>query len=336
MKKIATMGLIGLMAVSCGGDGGSGESAPVPVSSKLIDSAVVGLSYETSGGTTGVTGAGGSFNCMSNETIIFKLNNFVLASGVPCSEFVTPYTMASTADEHASLAVLLQNMDADGDATNGISIDSAKANNVTADIDLSNTAAVDQIATDTGTGISRTDANTHLETYGKNAGRYVGSFTIVNNGSDGGAWCDPLPVSIGFDGDAFTPVVDGVTYPSHNGFGAAAFTDAGTVRTQTATYTAQSVTGINAWTPRESGGFGGAGNHPLYFANPSPEADDISECNSGEYHMSGVRLTDIVITNGTVTGKFAAVVMCDVGGDGTGTGTLTEYEWCNGTIDITK
>ena len=321
--------LLGIFVAACGSDGETLNSTSV-TSAKLIDSAVVGLSYVTSDGLSGTTGAGGSFECNAGSTITFKLNDYIFASGVPCSEFITPYSMASTADEQESIAVLLQNMDADGNSTNGITVDSTKEANVTADIDLADTGAVDTIAENAGS-ISRAAATTHLEIYGKNAGRYGGSFQILNNGSDGGDWCEPIPVSIGFDGTTFYPTIKGVTYAPHIGFGAAAYTLSGTARTLTATYSNQNVTAINGWTAKIATSFGGGGKFPLYFADPSPTADDISDCDAGEFVMAGVRLTDVVIDSGNVTGKFAAVVMCNVGGT-----VLTEYEWCNGSISITK
>lgn len=114
------------------------------------DSLVSGISYESSGVAgvqTGVTGEDtdggpGSFRYVEGDTVSFSLGDTVLGQG-QAGERLTPFDLAgfdeaavggcevdgTLPDSNAfravaNLAVLLQSLDTDGDATNGIDISS--------------------------------------------------------------------------------------------------------------------------------------------------------------------------------------------------------------------
>lgn len=106
----------------------------------LSDSPVGGVQYTTSGGYSGVTGADGSFAYNPGETVTFKIGAITLGT-VTATGTVTPLDLAASATNKenvsTNLLVLLQSLDADGDASNGITInESTKTAAANASIDL--------------------------------------------------------------------------------------------------------------------------------------------------------------------------------------------------------
>ena len=126
-----------------GGCGGGGGSTPPPDTTQtayLIDSAVEGIDY-TCGTLTGTTDATGKFTydtakCASVE---FKLGNLSLGSINPTAinsdTYLTLQELAGTTREDITngtvqkMAVLLQSLDDDSDASNGIKINSTTRTN---------------------------------------------------------------------------------------------------------------------------------------------------------------------------------------------------------------
>lgn len=131
-----------------GGAGGGTTSNQLPtsvgtVNGSMIDSPVVGLTY-TTGATTAVTGAGGSYTCQAGDDVTFKIGSIVLGKS-PCLPVITPVEIATLGAVRAEgvssfsggtaaelnatqnnrmirIAMLLQTMDSDGDTSNGITI----------------------------------------------------------------------------------------------------------------------------------------------------------------------------------------------------------------------
>ncbi len=107
-----------------------------PTTGVLIDSPVAGISYAASSGKSGVTDENGIFNYNHGDKIEFKLGNLTLAN-IPGSQIVTPIELANGNDNKLqNLLVLLQSLDSDGDASNGISISDETSAAVKSSINL--------------------------------------------------------------------------------------------------------------------------------------------------------------------------------------------------------
>lgn len=132
---------------ACGGGGGSGNSgSSTPAQTgTLTDSAVAGVQYSTSGGSSGTTDAQGQFRYNAGETVTFKLGGLTLGT-VTATGTITPIELATASgtidpDKVTNLLVLLQSLDSDGNADNGITIPpaatTALTSTVAAALDLS-------------------------------------------------------------------------------------------------------------------------------------------------------------------------------------------------------
>jgi hypothetical protein len=140
------MGL-GVLLSACGGGTDSAtpmtETPPVTGSNTgvLTDAAVQGVAYATSSGVSGTTDAQGQFSYNPNDSVSFKLGDVTLGS-VSASALVTPLDLsAGSNDKLANLLVLLQSLDDDGNAANGIRIPAAAAAAVSASVDLTQSAS---------------------------------------------------------------------------------------------------------------------------------------------------------------------------------------------------
>ena len=100
----------------------------------FIDGIVSGLAYQTSSGLTGLTGENGGFNYLAGDTVTFTIGGIVLGSMDTDNlqnEQLFLQDLANVArtdvnDEYVeNMAVLLQSLDVDGDAYNGIVITQA-------------------------------------------------------------------------------------------------------------------------------------------------------------------------------------------------------------------
>ncbi len=88
----------------------------------LMNSPVSGVSYTASSGKKGVTNEKGHFDFNYGDTVEFKLGGLTLGK-VRGAPVVTPMDLAEGDDKKLlNLLVLLQSLDADGDASNGITI----------------------------------------------------------------------------------------------------------------------------------------------------------------------------------------------------------------------
>jgi para-nitrobenzyl esterase len=108
----------------CGGDGGISSTA---FTGALVDSGVQGVTYFC-GGKTGVTGENGHFDC-TTAPVSFSLGTITLGTidAITSDYLVFPQDIAGvdrnvTTGVVASMAILFQSLDSDGDPTNGITI----------------------------------------------------------------------------------------------------------------------------------------------------------------------------------------------------------------------
>lgn len=103
-----------------------------PKTGIFVDSPVSGLRYETET-YSGFTDENGKYNYEEGETVTFYIGDIKLGSA-KASEELTPLSITSTSDatletlEVQNIAALLQTLDLDGDATNGITIDEEVVN----------------------------------------------------------------------------------------------------------------------------------------------------------------------------------------------------------------
>lgn len=127
--------LLGLAACGGGGGGGgggdSGSTPPPPppatATGIFVDSPVAGLRY-TSGSQTGVTDANGQFTYVVGQPVIFSIGDTQLPA-VTGGAYVNPLLVFGTTDVNdvrvVNLARLLQTLDVDANAGNGITLAAA-------------------------------------------------------------------------------------------------------------------------------------------------------------------------------------------------------------------
>lgn len=108
--------------------GGGGDDAPTAVAGTqtgvFVDSAVSGLSYETSSGVKGTTDDKGQFKYNPGDTVTFKIGSVTLGTG-KATGTVTPADISEGGEDSnkfTNLLVLLQSLDTDGDPANGITL----------------------------------------------------------------------------------------------------------------------------------------------------------------------------------------------------------------------
>ena len=235
--------------VACGGGGNSttpednasssslsssSSSSSSSVAAQLLegvfkDSAVQGLNFETES-VSGTTDANGTFSYQEGESIAFSVGDMVLATVTAAAE-ITPFTLAGASDVDgtvaANIARLLQALDEDGDATNGISISAQAHTQATGmSVDFSASTFDDSVANlvaNSGAvmGVlpSRVVALQHLATnFGAEAGctanhARVGEIAVLDNvahGVSGTALivddCTMLLTHFNFDGGGLPDV----------------------------------------------------------------------------------------------------------------------------------
>ncbi|MDQ7084156.1 MAG: hypothetical protein Q9M36_04140 [Sulfurovum sp.] len=181
MKKILTVSVSTLavfMAVGCGSSNGSQTGQAY-----YIDAAVSGVEY-VCGNQSGTTGADGSFVFEVGEGCVFSLGDMPLRS--------VDTTLLSDGqnvyEQDITIAQILQSMDADGDASNGISIPAntveALANegitslpSTQAELDV----MLEVIASNGGREVGKAEAQQHLDDTREKAEAEA----INNQGPDG-------------------------------------------------------------------------------------------------------------------------------------------------------
>ena len=154
-------------------DGGDDEPTAGSRTGTFIDSAVAGVTFTNEpSGVTGTTDAQGRFSFEPGDTVTFSIGDLsfppTTARGV-----ITPLTIAGTDDPTdvvaTNIARLLQSLDFDGDASNGIDIASGAADVATA-VDFSAEDFDDQVSdlvansgSSNTTLVSAEDAQAHLQ-----------------------------------------------------------------------------------------------------------------------------------------------------------------------------
>jgi len=119
MRKLTTIGstvVASLLLIGCGG-GASSTSTPSTGTGFYVDAAVMGADY-VCGSQSGVTGAKGNFTFEKNRNCTFSLGGLKLreVNATSLQEGIT------ILEDNPDVARLLQTMDRDGNATNGIEI----------------------------------------------------------------------------------------------------------------------------------------------------------------------------------------------------------------------
>ena len=159
LQRAILLGTIAGLSACGGGGGGGGEEAstgPAPnvLSGQFIDSAVNGLRYETPT-RSGLTDQSGTFYYLEGEQVSFYVGGTKLGEATGADQ-ITPFTLAGIApvrtqtqiterlsaassnslDRALNIARLLQLLDQDGNANNGIDLGDAHAQLGTVTINL--------------------------------------------------------------------------------------------------------------------------------------------------------------------------------------------------------
>lgn len=143
-KKIILVSAIAsvLSLSGCGGGGSSsndsssdnnnssGGGSSASATGVFVDSAVAGINYSTSSGVSGKTNELGEYNYSPGDTVTFSIGGIELPA-VEATGRITPADMGSGSADWSSdqtvvnILRLLQTLDSDGDASNGITITEA-------------------------------------------------------------------------------------------------------------------------------------------------------------------------------------------------------------------
>ncbi|WP_448247589.1 DM13 domain-containing protein [Thalassotalea agariperforans] len=133
-KKLAAITLISLGLFACGGSGGSNSETPTPTPTPtpttytgiFVDSPVQGLKYQTAT-QAGTTNAMGEFIYQLGEKVTFSIGGITFPE-VDVKAIITPLDIFQTENlEHSgviNMLRLLQTLDVDGNAENGIELSS--------------------------------------------------------------------------------------------------------------------------------------------------------------------------------------------------------------------
>jgi hypothetical protein len=140
-----------LIACSSGGGGGGGEPGNSDsLTGQFLDSAVVGLYYETET-QSGTTDSQGNFQYLAGETISFYVGN-VLVGQTTAQEIVTPLNLVSGAVDETNAQVtniirFLQSLDDNNDPSDNISI-ILQARDLNFTVTINFAQAIDAFASD--------------------------------------------------------------------------------------------------------------------------------------------------------------------------------------------
>ena len=183
----------------CGGSSGgssdavdnndTGDTSTTAETGVFVDAAVAGVNYTTSpSGTSGQTNALGEYNYEAGDTVVFSIGGIDLPA-VEATGRITPADMGSGATDWSSdqtvvnILRLLQTLDSDGDASNGITI-TEDVHTALQDIDLDPSVSETDFETQANTAINATgktliateDAGNHFQS--SQSGDLVGSWVF--------------------------------------------------------------------------------------------------------------------------------------------------------------
>lgn len=134
IRNLLVLGASALLLTGCLGD----SDAPLNTG-VLLDSPVDGVAYSGSLGTAGITSEGGQYRYADGETLTFKIGNLTLGRATGAA-MLTPADFAGSdgvVTEHAKRVLrVLQSLDVDDDASNGIAITAAMRTAMTQSVDL--------------------------------------------------------------------------------------------------------------------------------------------------------------------------------------------------------
>lgn len=161
------------IAAAAGGGGSSASSVASSLKGFFVDSAVGGVDYYIDGVYAGKTGSDGSFNYTAGQTIVFKIGNITIgsidASEVPSDGKIMPQDIVGVDRNDVAnakvieIARLLQTLDSDGDATNGITVDATRIIDTTANIEEGTGTLLGAMSFQNGaTLVSADNAQAHL------------------------------------------------------------------------------------------------------------------------------------------------------------------------------
>jgi len=186
-KYVLTSMLFGVtITLLSGCDGGGGSSNPstqpnidnnpsTTITGQFIDSAVIGLNYSCSSGTTGITNTNGEFTCNENDTVTFSINGYVIGSAT-AQAIISPKTLQPNDDTvMTNIAQLLQTLDSDSNPDNGITLDvedeAVKALNDSVDVRLEHadfdsaiTTYIGKVLVDEATALAHLEKSVDLGT----------------------------------------------------------------------------------------------------------------------------------------------------------------------------
>lgn len=201
---------------ACGGGGGGGNPPTQGNTNTgnnntgyFVDSAVSGLSYVTTSGITGITTSTGAFSYAPGDIVTFSIGGIKVGE-VTGAVLITPVSLVTGAVDESdpivvNIARFLQSLDADGDPSNGITIDVAIATAAASmgldftsvSFDSDATMIIESLrasvygAGDTGTLIDAIAAKAHLSgsLLCERSGGFEGTFLqTAGPDSDSGTW----------------------------------------------------------------------------------------------------------------------------------------------------
>jgi len=165
----------------------TGDTSTTSETGVFVDAAVAGINYTTSpGGQSGQTNELGEYNYEAGDTVVFSIGGIDLPA-VEATGRVTPADMGSGGTDWSSdqtvvnILRLLQTLDSDGDASNGITI-TENVHTALQDIDLDPSVSETDFETQANTAINATgktliateDAVNHFQS--SQSGDLVGSW----------------------------------------------------------------------------------------------------------------------------------------------------------------
>lgn len=122
---------------SSGGDSAQTQDDRHLIIGKFIDDPVQGLDYTCSSGMADKTDKNGLYICKSGDDVTFKVGPALIGTVAAQESFITPYDFFEDETAAVDLARLLQTLDADGDADNGvIIINEADVSSLPSDLDF--------------------------------------------------------------------------------------------------------------------------------------------------------------------------------------------------------
>jgi beta-glucanase (GH16 family) len=191
----------------------------------FLDSTVQGLHYDTAT-QHGDTDVNGQFKYLPGESVTFSVGNMVLASA-PAKSVITPLDIVGTTNAYdqrvSNMLVLLQSLDTDGNASNGISIPASASTlaptginfDVAPSVFRANATLTNFVNSSVGVSralVSDVNARLHFQTT-LNAGVGSGKLNIAPVASAGAAQSVAQGASVSVDGSASSDANgDALTY----------------------------------------------------------------------------------------------------------------------------